>query len=250
MKKLVFSIITVILLFALVAMPCYAEETPDTVSENPGDLTENTGVDVSITNENAEILSDTLEDFAQGEEQGFLDQFTAIIKNGEIWAKIGASVLAVFALIIAVNKNLDKIGGALDTVKNMLAGKATKEETKNAIEGAISDVKNTYEKRHAELVEKYSAMETKYDHQTAVLTLLSLQLVKSPNARVQIMQLISNTKNVGEDIAGLVENIEAEIEAADAAEPKPDTPALDAVAAEIISDEIRENEETSYIALD
>ena len=250
MKKLIFLLVAVILMLSLLATPCFAEEgaeNTETVTENT-QIPEETAPEMnSEPLENEAVTPETLEDFAQSEEEGFLDQFTTIITNGEIWAKIGATVLGILALIIAINKNLDKIIGALDAVKNMVAGKATKEETKKTIEAAMSDVKTTYEAKHKEITEKYDALEKKYDQQTAILTLLSLQLVKSPNARVRIMELISETKELGGDIAEIVENIEAEIEAADAAEPAPDTPALDAVALEINS---RSGGDTSYIALE
>ena len=76
---------------------------------------------------------------------------------------------------------------------------------------------------------------------SAILSLTVLQLVKSPNARVKIMELIADTNKITEDVAELVEEMTEEIAEADAATPKADTPALDAI--------VKENTENDIIRL-
>lgn len=253
MKRIFYAILVLIFAFTLFALPCYAEEDPaigdaDISAEAPEHVEAET--DSSAESENT---PETPAQLAQDEEKAFLDQLMAIVTNGEIWAKIGASLLAVLALLVTLKSSLGKIGEAIAVLKDFIAGKATKEETETAINGAFEEVKNTYDAKLSELSVKNDELTAKYDKQTAILSLLALQLVKSPNARVQIMGLLAEAKNLGGNVAEVVESIEAEIEAADAAEPKPDTPALDAVIASVAEPDEPENtpaaDPVAYIAL-
>lgn len=245
MRKLFYILTVAALLIALFAAPCYAEEgisvpSSSSAPSDPVDISaaeaENAEIPEGETDGGAESAPNTAvtpEDFVQSEKDAFLDQLIGIVTNGEIWAKIGVSLVAVLALIVALRSTLGNITSAIEAVKSFVAGKATKEETEAVIKSATSDLKDAYNSEFSKMSDKYASLEAKYDRQTAVLSLLSLQLVKSPNARVQIMDLISKAEDIGGNAAEVVAAIEAEIEAADAAEVKPDTPALDAIKASI-----------------
>ena len=66
-----------------------------------------------------------------------------------------------------------------------------------------------------------------------MITLLALQLVKSPNARTEIMKLLENTDIACDNVAEVVEAVQAEIKAADEAMPKIETPTLTALVEEV-----------------
>lgn len=162
-----------------------------------------------------------------------LEAITNVVTDGALWAKIGVTLLAALSIIVAVSKNLNSVKTALTTVIDFLKGNgATKEDTANALEKVKNDITKDYKSSHDELTQKYNELIEKTNTQTAIVALLSLQLVKSPNARVQLMSLIADAKKIGGTVEEVVTTIEAEIEKADAEEPKPETPALDSIVSE------------------
>ena len=218
------ALIALMLVISMFGFSAFAEdEIPAVVDGETTETTENT--------------PETSENSSQGTNEGIVDEVIAIVTNGEMWAKFGIVATGVIAFIVAVTAKFDKVVLAFGAIKDMLGGKATKEDTSKVVGEAFEDVRKAFDESHTELTAKYDALEAKYNTQTAVLTLLALQLVKSPNARVQIMELIQSGKEIQGDIGEMVEVIESEIEAADAAEPKPDTPALDAVT-ELVSQDV------------
>lgn len=233
MKKLFTALVVFILTFALFAFPALAEgeeitaETPEiletetTAPEEIPDAPDNSPVSIPNAPEN-EIL----------------EQILGFISNGEIWGKIGATVLSVFALIFSLRSILGKIHDGIIAVTDFISGKATKEETETAINTAVKGVIDKYEEKHKELTQQNAELSAKYDKMSAILSLTVLQLVKSPNARVKIMELIADTNKITEDVAELVEEITEEIAEADAATPKADTPALDAIVKEHTENDI------------
>lgn len=239
MKKLFTTITVFILVFALFTIPVFAEDEIETPTENQ----KNEVVTESAPEEIAPIPSENGENLPTTRESEVLEQILGFITNGEIWAKIGVTVISVLALILAIKASLGKICDGIIVLKDFIAGKATREETENAISSAVDAVKKEYENKHKELVEQNEQLSGKYDKMTAILTLTVLQLVKSPNARVEIMGLISETKEISGDIAKVVEKISEKIADADASTPKEDTPALDS----IIKDHT--NEEDNVIRL-
>lgn len=203
MKKILLITAVITLIFALFLLPCAAEPQEDTEVASPD-------------------TSEGLEHLSESERTNFVDKVIGIVTNGEIWAKIGVTAASVLALIVALRSSLSKINDALTAAKALIAGKATKEETEKAISEALNAFKKSYEAERAEL-------KARNDNLTALLSVLAIQIVKSPNARAKIMELVSADTVSEGSVAEVVESAVAEIEAADAAEPKPDTPALDAV---------------------
>lgn len=175
-----------------------------------------------------------------------LEAITNVVTDGALWAKIGVILLSALSIIVAVTKNLNSVKIALSTVYDFLKGNgATKEDTANALEKVKTDLKKDYKVSYDDLSQKYNELIEKTNTQTAIVALLSLQLVKSPNARVQLMSIISDAKKIGGSIEEVVTTIEAEIEKADAEEPKPDTPALDKIVSDVNSVDEASNSETA-----
>ncbi len=172
------------------------------------------------------------ENSAKTNESEIYDKIIAYITNGEIWAKIGVVAVSVLALILAIKKSLAKVHDALRVLRDFIAGKATKEDTEAAISSAMETVRSEYTAHTAALTAQYEDLCKRNNDLEAILSLVALQLVKSPNARTEIMALISKSKAHSGNVAEVVEAIEAEIERADEL-TKDETPALDAIKAEM-----------------
>lgn len=232
MKKLTYTLVALVLILSVFVLPCFAEDEliPDgtTVIEP-----ETPSIDGEATDETPENTPESPENSVVAPERDFVGEVIAVVTNGEIWAEFGVLAGGVIAVIIAITTNVSKIADAFETIKQMLSGKATKEETEESVSAAVNGVKEVFVREYETLEGKYNSLEDKYNTQTAVLTLLALQLVKSPNARVQIMALLEKGENIGNNVSEVVEAIQEEIKQADATEPKPDTPALDIIAAEV-----------------
>lgn len=232
MKRIAFLAVTVMLMLSVLVFPVGAEES---ISDDPaieeGTETAPPALDESTTEEEAETAPPAPDEFTTEEtENGYFDQILAVVSDGTLWAKISAIVLGCFAIVASLNKGLGSVKSALSVLEKFIQGKASKEETEEALNKATSELSAEYKASHKELSQKYDNLCERNEQLTAILSLVVLNLVKSPNARVHIMSLISGTKKIGGDVVKTVEAIEAEIEKADAEEPKPDTPALDAIA--------------------
>lgn len=178
--------------------------------------------------EDVTVPSQEPENSPSDEEKDFYDKLVGFVTDSEIWANIGTIAVSVIALILAIRGSLTKITEALGLLKEFIAGKATKEETETAIRSAIDDVKTNYNNQNETIKKQYEELEARNNRLEAVLSLVALQLVKSPNARVKIMELMADTKGISGDVTAVVESIEAEIQRADEAEKEP-TPALDEI---------------------
>lgn len=216
MKRIIIFTIVFALICSLFMLSVSAEEiteTPDTTEE---------ATDTATEGENSSTEG----------EKAFHDKLVALVSNGEIWAKIGTTLVALIALILAIKGSLSKITEALMVLKEFIAGKATKEETEKAITSAFDGFAESYTKHNAEISKQYSELEARNTRLEAVLSLVTLHLIKSPNARAQIMQLMAGTKEITTDVLKTVEAIEEEIRKADE-ESKEPTPALDKVVASV-----------------
>ena len=219
MKRIFITVIALALALVLFTVPAFAEEATDTT-----------------TTENTETVTETPttpENTAPTEEERFYDQIVEFVSNGANWAKIGGVVLAIIAAIGAITANLNKVKAMIDGVNALVKGKATKEETEKIVGDNLAALKDTYDKQYSELKKQYDEQAERNTELTAVMTVLALQLVKSPYARTEIMGLLSGTKAVAGDVKDIVETVEEEIAKAEAEEEKEPTPALDAIKASV-----------------
>lgn len=225
MKRIFYALIALVLILSVFGMTCFAE-TEATEPEIAPEVTP----EVGETTENGE---ETLENPSTATETDFVGEIIAVVTNGEIWANFGIIASGVVALIVAVTSKFNDIVKAFNVTKDMIGGKATKEETKEVVTNSIYEVKAAFDASYTELSGKYAKLEQSYNSQTAVLTLLALQLVKSPNARTEIIKLLENTDIACDNVAKVVEAVQAEIKAADEAMPKLETPTLTALVEEV-----------------
>ena len=223
MKRIFITVIALALALVLFTVPAFAEEAADTT-----------------TTETTDTVTDTPtepENSAPSEEERFQDQILDFVSNGANWAKIGGVVLAIIAAIGAITTNLNKVKAMIDGVTALLKGKATKEETEKIIGDNLAELKKSYSEQYAELKKQYDEQAERNTELTAVMTVLALQLVKSPYARTEIMGLLSGTKAVNGNVKDIVEAVEEEITKAEAEEEKEPTPALDAIKASVTTTE-------------
>ena len=230
MKKIIFILTALVLIFALFTPTVFAEG--DETGEPP--IVE---VETETTEDAADIPTESEENLSKNAGDEIYDQILGFITNGEIWAKIGVTVISVLALILAIKASLGKICDGIIALKDFIAGKATKDETEKALSEATKSIKAEYEKKHAELMAQNEELSEKYDKMTAMITLTVTQLIKSPNARTEIIKLANNSKKITSDVVTVVEQVAEAIADADAAMPKEETPALDAIIAETKAEE-------------
>lgn len=218
MKRLTFVLIALIALLAVFGTAVYADDT------SVGEVIEETSTPETVTD-----TPETSVELQESEGDEIIDKVIAVVTDGEIWAKIGVSLAAVIALLATIKVNLNKFTDIIGALKSLVAGKATKEETEKVISDAIGEMKTEYSAKLAEINAKNDELCAKNDKLTAILSIISLQLLKSPNARTSVMALLQSAEDEIANVGELVEKIEAEIEAADAETPKPETPALDQI---------------------
>ena len=229
MKKIFTAFIALALALVLFTVPAFAAEE---VTETDIVADTETSTEETVTNTPVEP-----EISAPSEEERFQDRILEFVSDGANWAKIGGVVLAIIAAIGAVTANLNKVKAMIDGVTALLKGKATKEETEKIVGDNLAALKDTYDKQYAELKAQYDEQAERNTELTAVMTVLALQLVKSPYARTEIMGLLSGTKAVAGDVKDIVEAVEEEIAKAEAEEEKEPTPALDAIKASVTTTE-------------
>lgn len=233
MKKLFCFALILALVLSLFTFSAFAEETGYPEVEN----TENTANSAPLDSDTeADIPSSdpTTSDNALEDEKGTLTaQILSIVSDGKIWTTVGLILSGVIAVISAISSNYKAVKDGLVVLNDFIKGKATKEETEIMLGDLSKKITTDFKTELDRMNKQYSELSARNEQLTAVLSLVAIQLVKSPNARTQIMQLISGVKDCSGDVAKLVENIEEEIIKADAEMEKPDTPALDAVMARV-----------------
>ena len=223
MKRIFITVIALALALVLFTVPAFAEEAADTTTTETTDTVTDTPSEPEIS--------------APSEEERFYDQIVEFVSNGANWAKIGGVVLAIIASIGAITANLNKVKAMIDGVTALLKGKATKEETEKIVTENYKELKKSYDEQYAELKKQYDDQAERNTELTAVMTVLALQLVKSPYARTEIMGLLSGAKAVNGNVKDIVEAVEEEIAKAEAEEEKDPTPALDAIKASVATTE-------------
>lgn len=219
MKRIFITVIALALALVLFTVPAFAEEAADTTTTE--------------TTETVTETPSTPENTAPTEEERFYDQIVEFVSNGANWAKIGGVVLSIIAAIGAITVKLDKFKAMIDGAIALIKGKATKEETEKIVTENYKELKKSYDEQYAELKKQYDEQAERNTELTAVMTVLALQLVKSPYARTEIMGLLSGAKAVNGNVKDIVEAVEEEIAKAEAEEEKEPTPALDAIKASV-----------------
>lgn len=226
MKKIVISIIALALAIALFTVPVFAEDEATNTT------------DTDITAEEGALEPSTAPEIpTQSEEDKFYDKILTFVTDGANWAKMGGIVLMVIAAIGTISVNLNKVKSMLDSVISLVHGKATKDDTEKIIKENFHSFKSDFDTQYAELKKKYDEQAERNSELTAVITVVALQLVKSPYARTEIMSVLSGAKSACGGVKEIVEAVQEEITKAEAEEEKAPTPALDAIKESINKEE-------------
>ena len=241
MKKIISIIIALVLIVGVFTVPAFAaDETAPIVTE--GGTVEGTEVpEITAPDDTTDTtLPDTTETpeiTVEGEEKAFYAELVDALTNGANWAKFGGILATVLAVLAVIVKNLSGLKSIVEGVKNLVEGKASKEDTEKLVKNEGEKIVAATLSAINDTKQKQAELEQKYDQQTAILTLVTLQLVKSPYARTEIMKLISTADMQGKNVSEIVDIIEKEIKAAEDAEEKPETPALDSILESVGTDE-------------
>lgn len=225
MKKIITVFITLLLSLSLFALPSFAEEA----TEAP---TDETAIETPVTEDTAGT-DETPNITVENEEKAFREELVAALTDGGNWAKFGGILASVLAVLGVLYKYTSGINTMIGGVKSLVEGKATRAETEATVKAEGEKILSATLAALEDTRKRQDELNEKYNEQTAILTLITLQLVKSPYARTEIMNIISTAKAKGKDVSEIVEVIEAEIKAAEAAEVKASTPALDKIVASV-----------------
>lgn len=228
MKKFLTVIFALVISASLFIFPVFAEEPTDAPSESVNDDVVTDPVD--NTDHAPEITPES-------EEKAFTEELVDALTNGANWAKFGGILAAVLGALAVLYKYTSGIKNIINGVKDLVAGKASKEDTEKLLKSESEKILSATLSALEDTKKKQEELTEKYNEQTAILTLITLQLVKSPYARTEIMNIITSAKTHGKDVAEIVEVIEAEIKAAEEAEEKMPTPALDSIVASVNTEE-------------
>ena len=226
MKKTVYFIICLVFVLSVFTISVFAETDDSATYENTENLE-------SSPAEESENASESEDNAPTTPENNFSEQILGIVTDGATWAKIGTFVLGVLALILGIKKNLSKLTSLVSLIKTRGEHNATNEDLQKALKTAVNDINASAGEEYKKLNAKLEEQTARNDQLTAILTVITLRLIKNPNARTEVMSVLSGTKQIAGDVQQVVETIEKEIEALDASEIKEETPALDAVKATV-----------------
>ena len=227
MKKIIATILGLMLVVGAFTVPVFAADTETDPVVTEGGTAEGTEVP-EVTDTTVPDTTDP-EVTVETEEKAFTAELVDALTDGATWVKVGSVLAALLGALVAVSKATSNISNLIGGLKNMVEGKATKEETEKLVKSETDKIISATLTALDDTKKKQDELTAKYNEQTAILTLITLQLVKSPYARTEIMNLITTAKMQGKEAAEIVEVIEAEIKAAEDSEEKVPTPALDSI---------------------
>ena len=206
MKKIITIFISLILILALFAIPCFAEAVDDTSSENAA-------------------VSEG-EKFAQEDAKNFYDEFIAEVSSVANWAELGILLSGIIALIAAIRKSIKPISAAIAFIKDKTA---KSDDVNKAVDTAVNKVRDEYKKERLAILERMDSIQASEDRLTTILTLALTSMKINPTAKAEIMNMITGAKKVTGTVDEIVSTVQGAIAAAEAQTEKIETPALDSI---------------------
>lgn len=223
MKKIIFVLISVLLICSLTVLVCSAEEQNVTEVENSSA----TGV------KEADKATDGVEEESAAESEKFYSEWIDKITDSTLWVNILTVLSGVIATIAFVRS---KFGTLISGVGTLAKGQISKSDLKEIVSGELTDVTATYEaelKRMGALLEQARANEDKI---YVMLAVFISNAKINPCARAEILKILSGVKEGEGSIEDAVAAANEAIGEAEAAEAQLSTPALDAITQNISSD--------------
>lgn len=248
-KKITYLLMVALIVFSL-AMPCYADEvtTPeDVVTEDVVTTIEETPAETPTEGAEGEP-EQTPEADAETptEEANDLSAVIAIVKekiaSSATWTMVGTSIVSIITFIGVLSSKFGGLKTVIDTIKDMVTGKADKDDVKTALDGAKEELakefKTAYSDNFAKLT-KLAEQQTENEKKLYAMLTLFMTNVKIPDsAKTEILNLAADVKQYSGDVYEIVEQVQEAIEAskAEAEKDAAETPTLD----EILEEEYME----------
>ena len=209
MKRKKIIIFVAVFLFAMIVlhMPVFAAE---------GDAADNPSVPTSTEETEGTTNPVGTEEEAEAFYSGWIDKIT----NSTLWISIGSYVLAALGVLALVR---NKFGVIIEMVRSKADGAVIRE----AIKSAGTEISTAFKNELDAVNKKLDESEDNEKKLMTILTLFVTNAKMNPNAKAEIMKYLSGVKEYAGTVEEIVENATRAIEAADAAEEKAPTPALD-----------------------
>ena len=208
MKKIFIVMCSVSLIFALCGVFVFAtaENTPEDSLNEFDNLTE-IGEGANEESEGAEAFY-----------SGWIDKIT----DSTMWVNVGTVALACLGII-------GTVGSKFKNISDLISKKADANTVIDAVKGSAADICDSLKDELHKIKDELSATKSNEEALLAILTMFITNAKINPNAKAEIMNYITGMKKLEGSISEIVAKANEAIEAANEAEEKTDTPALDAI---------------------
>ena len=201
MKKIIFVILTIIVLVFALTASVAATETADTDIQDEQTVTEASG------------------------ENSYLDSLIDKISTSSFWVTVASFLTAIVSIIAVLKKHFGNIS-------NLIRTKASAEELKTALGDAKTEIAAEYKNSLASIENQIKDEQDNIKKLSVILSIFISNAKINANARAEILQYITEIKDISGTVAEVVEKANRAIEEANAVEEKQPTPVLDEIVKE------------------
>ena len=201
MKKIMFVILTIIILIFALTASVAATETADTGIQDEQTATEANG------------------------ENSYLDSLIDKISTSSFWITVASFLTAIVSAIAVLKKHFGNIS-------NLIRTKASAEELKTALGDAKTEIAAEYKNSLASIENQIKDEQDNIKKLSVILSIFISNAKINANARAEILQYITEIKDISGTVAEVVEKANKAIEEANAVEEKQPTPVLDEIVKE------------------
>ena len=198
MKKIIFVILTIIVLVFALTASVAATETADTDIQDEQTATEGSG------------------------ENSYLDSLIDKISTSSFWVTVASFLTAIVSILGVFKKHFGNIS-------NLIRTKASAEELKTALGDAKTEIAAEYKNSLASIENQIKDEQDNIKKLSVILSIFISNAKINANARAEIMQYITEIKDISGTVAEVVEKANKAIQEANAVEEKQPTPVLDEI---------------------
>ena len=198
MKKIIFVILTIIILVFALTASVAATETADTGIQEEQTATEASG------------------------ENSYLDSLIDKVTTSSFWVTVASFLTAIVSIIAVLKKHFGNIS-------NLIRTKASAEELKTALGDAKTEIAAEYKNSLASIENQIKDEQDNIKKLSVILSIFISNAKINANARAEIMQYITEIKDISGTVAEVVEKANKAIQEANAVEEKQPTPVLDEI---------------------
>lgn len=201
MKKIIFVILTIIILAFTLTASVAATETADTGIQDEQTVTEESG------------------------ENSYLDSLIDKISTSSFWVTVASFLTAIVSILAVFKKHFGNIS-------NLIRTKASAEELKTALGDAKTEIAAEYKNSLTNIENQIKDEQDNIKKLSVILSIFISNAKINANARAEILQYITEIKDISGTVAEVVEKANRAIEEANAVEEKHPTPVLDEIVKE------------------